>query len=453
MHFIVYVRARIDTIHPDAQGPSQAPWPEDAWENVVQGLHRRPSPSSLHIRVIRAASFLFPTANPRGSVSVAMLSVPLPRPLARVPALLLLLAFATQAVAQSSRVEQLYEEAKAAEAHGNLPAAIARYEQIISADPSLAEAYNNLGSLYFDTHQYDKAATTLKRALALRPHMASASAVLGSTYLAMGDLGNACKQFENAVRENPRDLRSEDLLEQSLIQEKDYSAAARRLESRIAHDPKNHDALYRLGKVYLEISQSTLLKARDLDPNSALAHELQGEAFEALGNLEQARTEYQAAVQISPDKPGTHEHLGNILWIQGLWPQSRAEFEAELKNDPNNCSARWKAGNTYLNERENIPQALVLLEEAITRCPDLMQARVDRAKALILAGDSSRAIEDLVLAERANPEEPSIHFWLAKAYRAQGQDNAATLELEQFNRLNTRPTEKAGTEPASAITH
>ncbi len=373
------------------------------------------------------------------------------RQLAQIPILVILLAFAMQAVAQPARVEQLYKEAKTAEARGDLPTAIAKYELMVSADPTFAEAYNNLGSLYFDTHQYEKAEATLKRGLALRPHMGSASAVLGSTYLALGDTGNACTQLENAVRDNPKDARSEDLLEQALIQKKDYSAVARRLEARVAHDPKNQDALYRLGKVYLEMSQSSLLRARDLNPDSALAHELQGEAFEALGNLKQAQAEYQAAVQISPDKPGTHEHLGDILWVQGQWAPSRAEFEAELRNDPNNCSARWKAANTYLNERENIPQALALLEEAVKRCPDLMQARVDRAKALILTGNPSQAIEDLVLAERANPEEPSIHFWLAKAYRAQGQDTTAIREMEQFNRLNTHASDKAGAEPTAVL--
>ncbi len=369
------------------------------------------------------------------------------RPLAT---LMLLLAFAAPALAQSADVEQLYGEAKAAEARGDLPAAIEKYQQMIRVDPTLAAAYNNLGSLYFDTRQYDKAAATLKRGLALQPHMASASALLGSTYLAEGDAKDACTQFENALRDNPRDARSENMLEQALIEQKDYIAAARRLEARVARDPKNQDALYRLGKVYLEMSQSALLRARDADPHSAVAHELQGEALEAMGNTKQAQAEYQAAVQISPDKPGTHEHLGNILWIQGLWPQSRAEFEAELANDPSNCSAQWKVANTYLNEREDIPKALQMLDEAVGRCPQLMQARVDRAKALILTGNPSRATEDLVLAERANPDEPSIHFWLSKAYRAEGQDEAATREQEQFNRLNTHTPEKAATEPASA---
>ncbi len=108
---------------------------------------------------------------------------------------------------------------------------------MVRADPTLAETYNYLGSLYFNTQQCEKAVVTLKQGLALRPHIACASAVLGSTYLAVGDLSHACAQLENAVRENPTNVRSEDLLEQTLIH-KDLSAAARRHETRVAHVPR-----------------------------------------------------------------------------------------------------------------------------------------------------------------------------------------------------------------------
>ena len=352
-------------------------------------------------------------------------------------------------------VDQLYNKARAARAGGDLSAAISDYEALLHLDPQLAEAYNNVGSLYLDTGQYEKAVAALKKCLTLRPNLASASAMLGMTYMAIGKPEEASRQLARAAKENPDDMHVEDLLEQSLIAIKAYNAAAQRLEQRVTRNPSDQDVLYRLGRLYLTMSQTDLVRARSADPNSALAHVLQGEIEEGAGDLVRARREYEIAVQLDPGKPGTHEHLGNVLWLQGTWPEARTQFEEELKNDPTSCGSRWKVGNTYLQENDQIPLALDALQAAIQRCPDLMQARVDRAKALILLKRESEAVPELETARRADPDEPSIHFLLAKAYRAQGRSAEAAVEMQRFGELNKPPDkgELTTLPPGASVPH
>jgi predicted Zn-dependent protease len=64
-----------------------------------------------------------------------------------------------------------------------------------------------------------------------------------------------------------------------------------------------------------------------------------------------------------------------------------------------------------------------------------MQARVDRARALLKLNRSEDAIPDLVAAIKSNPEEPTIHFFLAQAYRGVGRSAEAKSEMEAFSRL------------------
>src|SRR5713226_4741306 len=78
-----------------------------------------------------------------------------------------------------TRVQVLYTEAKAAQAHGDITGAVAKYQEIIRIAPRLAPAYNNLGGLYFRERQYQKAATVLEQGLKINPGMSSASALLG----------------------------------------------------------------------------------------------------------------------------------------------------------------------------------------------------------------------------------------------------------------------------------
>jgi tetratricopeptide (TPR) repeat protein len=154
-----------------------------------------------------------------------------------------------------------------------------------------------------------------------------------------------------------------------------------------------------------------------------------------MGHIQSAQAKYEEAVKAEPEKPGTHEHLGNIYWIQGLWAQAQSEFQAELENDPYSCRSRWKLANSRLNQNGGYEEALVKLNDAIQRCPDLMQARVDRARALVQLGRAPEALNDLQLALKESPDEPSIHFLLSKVYRALGRTTEASEETQLFSKL------------------
>ena len=50
-----------------------------------------------------------------------------------------------------------------------------------------------------------------------------------------------------------------------------------------------------------------------------------------------------------------------------------------------------------------------------------MQARVDRARALIKSGKQKEAIPDLLMAEKESPDEPSIHFLCRQRLQGAGR--------------------------------
>src|SRR5580700_3073953 len=70
---------------------------------------------------------------------------------------------------QDATAATLYEQARAAEAAGDLKTAEERYERIVSLRPDLAEAYANLGRLYFQQQQWDQATRCLSEAIKLKP--------------------------------------------------------------------------------------------------------------------------------------------------------------------------------------------------------------------------------------------------------------------------------------------
>ena len=354
---------------------------------------------------------------------------------------LICLCVLTRVVAQSTaaendpRVSRLYNEAKKEQARGDLAGAAASYEALLQIAPRLAPAYNNLGSLYVRQREYRKAANVLEKGLRVDPKMSSASALLGIALYELGDYAAAKRNLESALRADPKDTNAELLLANGLIKLGEFQSAAdhlRRLSERL---PENQEIWYLLGKVHMKLSEEALSKLTNLDPNSVWVHEISGEVMESMKNYDGALLEYKKAVEVAPQQAGTHYHLGNAYWSLNMWDAATEQFRAELANDPSNCLAQWKMGNIILEEHGDSAGALAEIQKALDACPDMMSARVDRARALIKLERHSEAVSDLEAAVKADPEESLTHFLLAQAYRALGRTQEAQAEMKVFSKL------------------
>jgi predicted Zn-dependent protease len=376
----------------------------------------------------------------------------------RLAPLLLLVAMAASAFAQSSadgevtpQVQALYAQAKAAQQRGDSATAIEKYRAMLKQAPHLAPAYNNLGMLYFNQHDYTHAAQTLKRGLELNPEMPTASTLLGMSYFEMGQREEAEPLLEAAVHANPSDDNLEMALARTLVGLEKYEAATPYLKSYLDRHPKDQQAWYLLGKTYLKLSEDALGEIVQIDPNSVVAHEVAGEIDESMHNYDGALVEYKKAADMAPHQPGTHMHMANTFWLTGKWDSAQAEFKAELVNDPNNCTAQWKLANAALEANGSAEDALSDLNQSIERCPKLMQARVDRARALIKLNRHKEALPDLLMAEKDSPKEPSIHFLLSQVYRANGQTAETQQELRTYAQLQREASEAVAGQASDAI--
>ena len=334
------------------------------------------------------------------------------------------------------RVEQLYNEAKQAQTQGDLATAIAKYQAILKIAPKLDLAYNNLGALYFRQHNYSRAAEVLQQGLKVNPNMPSASALLGISFFETADYVRARPLLENVVKAHPNDPTAQMYLAKDLMKLDDTSAAATSLQTLAAREPKNQEVFYLLARVYMRMSEQALAKMNAIDPNSVLSHQLSAEVMESMNNYDGAVVQLKKAVDMAPQQPGNHYKLGDAYWNLSQWDQATEQFKSELEVDPGNCMAAWKLGNVIMQRGGNPDEALTDLNKAIAECPDLSDARVDRARALAKLDRNQEAVADLETAEKATPNDPSIHFLLAKAYRALGRSQDAGREMQLFSKLD-----------------
>jgi tetratricopeptide (TPR) repeat protein len=348
-------------------------------------------------------------------------------------------------------VQQLYAQAQAAQKRGDDATAIQKYRSMIRLAPHLAAAYNNLGRLYFNQHDYQHAADTLAEGLRLNPEMTTASAMLGMSYVEIGEPNKAEAPLRAALEANPKDTLVQMALAKVLIRERKYDDAVDLLKRYTAQNPRDQEAWYLLGNTYLQLSEDSLTKINQIDPNSVVAHEVTGEIDESMHNYDGALVEYKKAIDLAPDQAAPHMHMANAYWSISKWESARTEFEAALAHDPNNCTAHWKLGNTILEENGSPADALSHLNKAVALCPTLIQARVERARALVKSGKQEEALPDLQMAVKDSPDEPSIHFLLASVYRAQGKTAAAQEEMRTYGSLQRKASEGVAAQANESI--
>jgi tetratricopeptide (TPR) repeat protein len=341
----------------------------------------------------------------------------------------------SNSAASDQHVQELYAQAKAAESRGDLAAAALRYESLLQISPRLAPAYNNLGSLYVRLREYKKAATVLERGLKIDPRMSSSSALLGIARYEMADYAGARTSLEAALRGDSKDDNAELFLANDLIKLGELNLAVEHLRKLSQRQPDNQEIWYLLGKIHMRLSEQALSKLNEIDTNSVWAHKISGEIMEGMKNYDGALIEYKKAVEMAPQQSGTRYLLGNAYWSLSMWDAASEQFRAELVNDPRNCLAQWKLGNIVLEQRGDPAEALANVQKALDACPNLMSARVDRARALLKLDRPAEAVSDLEVAEKAEPAEPSTHFFLAQAYRALGKTQEAQAEMKLFSKL------------------
>jgi tetratricopeptide (TPR) repeat protein len=172
-----------------------------------------------------------------------------------------------------------------------------------------------------------------------------------------------------------------------------------------------------------------------IDPNSVLAHQLSGEMMEAMNNYDGAIVQLKKAVDMAPQRPGGHYRLGDAYMSQAQWESASEQFQAELTVDPANCMAWWKLGSVVLLKNGSPEDALRDIEKALSMCPGMTNARVDRARALVKMNRTAEAATDLEAAVKADPSEPSTHFLLSKVYRSLGRAQEAQAEMQTFSKL------------------
>jgi len=352
------------------------------------------------------------------------------------------------APAQDSALEQLYEAAQRSLTAGNYPEAQRAFEQLAQAHPEIAEIRANLGLIYFEEKQFDKAVPELRRALKLKPALTKSAALLAMSLSELGQYEEALAGLEKGFRSpDPQMKRMCGLqLERAYTgMKRDNKAVEIALEMSHFY-PDDPEVLYHNGRIFGNFAFLSIQRLSQLAPESVWTHQAAAEAYESQGSYGSAISEYRQVLAMEPRRPGVHYRLGRTLLAQARATTSAedltsavSEFDEELKLDPLNASAAYEIGEIHRRAAE-FEDAQEHFELALKIYPDLEEAHLGLAAVLTYLRKPQLALPHLQKAASLNSENEVTWYRLSQVERALGNPEEAQRALAKFHELHQRKT-------------
>jgi len=349
---------------------------------------------------------------------------------------------AAQAAAAAQQALTLEQQAK-------YPAAELAWDSVIKLQPRNAQAYAHLGLLEARQEHYSEAIAHYRKAQALAQAqnrvIPQLNLNLGLALFKSGDFQDAGKLFEAELRTHPNAAEAQKLATLAAMSHygaHEYGAAIPYLKDAAAADPRNLSLLLTLAHCYLwtkqlDATMDVYKQILLINPDSAAADMIAGEALDEKGDNAGAVQQFKAAVKADPKEPNVHFGLAYLLWSQKRYDEAIPEFKAELANDPKNYQAMIYLGDTYVQQNQ-FAEAKPILESANRSQPSNPLIYLDMGIVYMETGDRDAAVKELTKTVALEPDNVNAHFRLANLYRSMGKKDESKAEFVKASALNKK---------------
>lgn len=353
-------------------------------------------------------------------------------------------AAAQEPAPADNAVRQAMQQGAAAMAGGNFNAAIASYSAVTRQLPDFAEGYLNLGLALEQAGKLDDARAALEHSLRLKPGLRGANLFLGLVDYRENRLKDAEAHLVRETASDPHDAKAFMWLGVCKLAEDDAQGAIAPLDKAFALDPKDADILYHRGRAYLLVANASYDAMFKLDHDSMRVHQVLAEAYAQGYRNQDAISEFEIAITMTPHQPGLHEELADQFWVVGQLDQAAQAYRQELAVDPQAESAQYKLGSLLVLNR-NPAEGVELLRAVLREDPTLSDAHYYLGRGLLGLDKDQEAIEQLKLAVAADPSNDramSSYYQLARAYRGLHDAQNAETAMKEFLRMRAQVKER-----------
>ena len=149
--------------------------------------------------------------------------------------------------------------------------AMAQFAKAIELYPTYADAYGQVGLLFYRAKDFPKAISNYETAISYKPN-SKVYSNMGTVYFESGRVNEAIEAYKNAIKYDPRFVDARRNLGSSYAMNKQFDLALQEYKAALEYDPKSPILHYYIGVVYRDLgdqanSKIWLDKAYALDPS------------------------------------------------------------------------------------------------------------------------------------------------------------------------------------------
>jgi|GEM_PF-4894168 len=275
-----------------------------------------------------------------------------------------------------------YLKALILESQGNLQGARDEMELALKLEPESAYLNHMAAELAFFLGQLPKARDLIEKVIVLKPDSTKAYLLAGQIYWSMADLPMAEKNLRQAVELAPND--SQPLVSLAMAV--------------TARDPEEAIKLYK----------NFLIK----NPDEVEIRERLGQLYRNKGDLANAKTTWEKALEYDPDSLRAHLALAQIAEVNYDTATAISHYEAVLNKDPNNLPLLLRVGELRYRNNE-MTEALKAFSKATEIAPASASANFWRALMHEHMGEWKQAIG---LLKKVADKSPEVGVLLRLSY-------------------------------------
>src|SRR5438094_586086 len=307
------------------------------------------------------------------------------------------------------------------------------YLNVIKIDQGDANAYARIGAMWVEEGAPLRAGAFLIKALELAPDDIAARFNLTRVYLSLGRMADARKEAMTILEKAPGNGEALVALVDTSYTSQEISAA----EEELAKFPQKDSAYYHLAaagiavkKSDLSAAEAALQRAIAADSNFAGAHSALAAVYFARKDNEKAGLESEKAAKLAKVRSPETIKFAQFKVQNGAPDEAKAFLANVTKQAPDFLPA-WPILGRIANNEKKYDDALRLVENALSRDPANIDARLVQAESWIAKGETKKAVDSIENLDRTYPGSPVIKYALARLYAKTNNLSQAIAAVDQ----------------------
>ncbi len=342
----------------------------------------------------------------------------------------------TEKKVKSIQKDQLITNALSLHSNGKIKEASEVYKFLIKNKFYDPRVLNNLGTIYSQIKQFDKAILLFNESIKKFPNSMEAYSNLANVLVIKGKIDTAKKILKKAIELNPNHLKPFSDLAGICVGERNFKEAEVFLRKSIDINPKDINTLVNLACVLKDLgspkeAEKFLRNALEINPKYEIALTNLGAVLNELDKINEGERYLRKALNINAASPMALNNLGNILSKKKN--NSEAEFcyrkAIEIKSD---FSLAYNNLASLLSRQGKLSEAEAFTEKAIVYNPKFELAYVNLGTIKIDLDKSLEAEELFLKAIEINKNYSYAYSNLFRLYEKTNNISKLKTKIESL---------------------